>query len=124
MAFDLPDTGSLPNGYRVTNPETFSEYSWQVDPGKWVLVNPLPMSDLFVSKTGDTMSGPLILTDDPLIGDPGVIGTDPAQAVHKAYADTTFRSIVTGLRTAVSDSTTFEELKTKLTEALNTLAGD
>ncbi len=87
MAFDFPDSSSLPDGYRVTNPETFSEYSWQSNPGKWVLVDPQPMSDLFVSKTGDIMSGPLFLTDDPVLGDPGVIGTDPAQAVHKKYVD-------------------------------------
>ncbi len=87
MAFDFPDSIGLPDGYRVTNPETFSEYSWQSDPGKWVLVDPQPMSDLFVSKTGDTMSGPLFLTDDPVVGDPGVIGINPAQAVHKKYVD-------------------------------------
>ncbi len=87
MAFDFPDSSSLPDGYRVTNPETFSEYAWQSNPGKWVLVDPVPMSDLFVSKTGDTMSGPLFLTDDPVLGDPGVIGTNPAQAVHKKYVD-------------------------------------
>lgn len=124
MAFDFPNTSSLPDGYRVRNTDTFSEYAWQVDPGKWVLVDPVPMSDLFVTKIGDTMTGPLLLTDDPVLGDPAVIGANPAQAVHKDYADTTFRSIVTELRTAVSDSTTFEELKTNLTEALNELAGD
>ena len=87
MAFDFPDSSNLPDGYRVTNPETFSEYSWQDNPGKWVLVDTLPMSELFVDKTGDTMSGPLLLTDDPVLGAPGVIGSDPSQAVHKQYVD-------------------------------------
>ncbi len=122
MAFDFPDSSGLPDGYRVTNPETFSEYSWQSNPGKWVLVDPQPMSDLFVSKTGDIMSGPLFLTDDPVLGDPGVIGTDPAQAIHKKYVDTTRSNIVTSLRNAVTNSTTFEELKLQLIEALDAFA--
>ena len=121
MTFDFPT--SVPDGHRVINPETFSEYAWQAASGKWVLINPRATTDLFVSVDGDTMSGPLYLTDDPILNTPGVI-TAETQAVHKDYVDTTTRSIVTGLRTAVEHATTFEELKVTLMEALNTLAGD
>ena len=121
MAFDFP-TG-VPDGHRVVNTETFSEYAWQAASGKWVMLNPRAASDLFVSVAGDTMTGPLYLTDDPILNIPGVI-TANTQAVHKNYVDTTTRSIVTGLRTAVTDANTFAELKLSLIEALNDLAGD
>ena len=50
-------------------------------------------------------------------------GANERSLVPKKYVDTTTRSIVTGLRTAVDNSTTFAELKTQLLETLNDLAG-
>ena len=40
MAFDFPDTTGLPDGFRVTNPKTGTEYSWKASVEKWVLVDP------------------------------------------------------------------------------------
>ena len=86
MAFDFPDTNGLADGFRVTNPKTGTEYSWQASTQKWVAVNPAVTGD-FVRRSGDIMSGQLILGDGGT-PTPGPIDiTVDSQAVHKQYVD-------------------------------------
>ena len=86
MAFDFPDTSGLADGYRITNPKTGTEYSWRLASEKWVVVRSGVSGD-YVKKSGDVMSGPLMMLDgDPVNPEPIEITKDE-QAVHKFYVE-------------------------------------
>ena len=86
MAFDFPDTSGLADGYRITNPKTGTEYSWRLASEKWVVVRSGVSGD-YVKKSGDVMSGPLMMLDgDPVNPEPIEI-TNDEQAVHKFYVE-------------------------------------
>ncbi len=108
MAFDFPDTSGLANGYRVINPKTGTEYAWIVASQKWVLVNSGTTGD-YVKKSGDVMSGPLIMSNGDLLNPAPIDITDDDQAVHKFYVDETIDEFLPDLDDDLQQPDTIDE---------------
>ncbi len=108
MAFDFPDTRGLPNGHRVINPKTGTEYSWMLASQKWVLVNSGTTGD-YVKKSGDVMSGPLIMSNGDLLNPAPIDITDDDQAVHKFYVDETIDEFLPDLDDDLQQPDTIDE---------------